>query len=500
MTSKSWTRVIPAGALVLCAAMAAAQTPPAVPAHPRDLTYPPLTFTPPDPAAHRHVLGNGVVAFMVEDHELPLVTVGVQIYGGAYLDPKGKEGLASLAGSQMRAGGTETHTAEAFDEEADFLAASISSGFGDTRGSASSNFLAKDTDKALALLFEMLRQPRFQQDRLDLAKRQALQAMERRNDSTASIENREWGHLVRGKAHFSTAAATRASIESLTREDLLSFHREVVHPGNFVITVAGDFDTAAMKAKLESAMAGWKAGPRAAAVPKPEFTPAPGLYLVDKPDVNQGRVTLGHLGIQRGHPDEIAIDLMNDILGGSGFTSRIVNRIRSDEGLAYSAGSSFAPGIYYDGVFLVRFQSKSESVARAVQIALDEIARIRTQPVSDEELESVRNSAIETFPRRYQSAGAKVQAFADDEMTGRDPAFWQTYRDRVRAVTVADIQRVAREHLAPDRLVILAVGDTGAMLKGDADRPEFSLETIAGGRVTRIPLPDPMTMVYPDAK
>jgi predicted Zn-dependent peptidase len=252
-----------------------------------------------------------------------------------------------------------------------------------------------------------------------------------------------------------------------------------------------------MKAKLEAAMDGWPSGARAAAVPKPAFTPSPGLYLVDKADVNQGRVSLGHLGVMRGDPDEVALEMMNDILGGSGFTSRIVNRIRSDEGLAYSAGSSFAPGVYYDGIFMIRFQSKSESVARATQIAIDEINRLRTEGVTEEELESVRNSAIETFPRRYQSAAATAQAFADDEMTGRDPSFWKTYRERVRAVTAADVQRVAQKYLHPDRLVILAVGNTAAMLAGDADRPQFSLQKIVGGTVTRIPLPDPMTMVYP---
>lgn len=474
-----------------------AQAPP-VPAHPRDLAFKALDFTPPEAAKHRRVLANKVVAFMVEDHALPLVTVTVLIRGGSYLDPSGKQGLASMTGSQMRAGGAGTLSAEAFDEEVDFLAATLSSSFGATSGSASVNFLAKDTDRALELLFDLLRRPRFQQDRLDLLKTQQLQAIERRNDSTDEIEGREWARLMRGDGHFTTAFQTKASIERITRDDLVGFHKSWVHPGNFIVAVAGDFQPADMAARLEKAMAGWAVGSLAGAVPGPAHAPVPGLYLVNKADVNQGRVSLGHLGIRRGHPDEIAVAMMNDILGGGDFTSRITNRVRSDEGLAYSAGSSFPAGTYYEGLFTASFQSKSPSVARATDIVLEEIDRIRREPVTAAELETVKNYLVETFPRPFASATAVATLFAGDELTGRAPDYWRTYRDRVRAVTVADIQRVAVKHLRPDELVILAVGNVGDMLRGDPDHPGHALEkTAPGGRVTRIPLPDPVTMVYP---
>jgi len=214
--------------------------------------------------------------------------------------------------------------------------------------------------------------------------------------------------------------------------------------------------------------------------------------------VNQGRVTMGHLGIQRGNPDEVAVGLMNDILGGSGFTSRITNRVRSDEGLAYSAGSGMAPGVYYPGVFRAAFQSKSATVAQAVQIIIEEIDRIRTAKVSAEELDTVKNSAIEVFPRQFSSAAVVAGLFASDELTGRDSKYWTTYRDRVRAVTVDDVQRVAQKYLQPDNLVILAVGNADDMLKGNPDKPVYSFEKLRkGSAIVRIPLPDPNTMVYP---
>lgn len=469
-----------------------------IPAHPRDLKYPPLQYSPPKASAYRHVLSNGVVGFFVEDHDLPLVNISATIRVGPYLDPAGKEGLAAAVASQLRAGGTARYKAEEFDEEADFLAAEISSGMGRAFGSASVNFMSKDIDKALELFFEMLRNPVFQQDRLDLFKSQQLQGMERRNDPPEEIEAREWNRLLRGDKHFSSVYSTRASISSLTRDDLIEFYKKNYQPSRFVFAVSGDFKTAEMKAKLEKAMAGWNdSGIPAAKVPKPDFVPVPGVYMVNKPDVNQGRVSIGHLGIMRGNPDEYALEMMNEILGGSGFTSRITNKVRSDEGLAYDARSSFSTGIYYEGLFRAACQSKSATASQAAQIILEEIARMRKEKVSAEELETVKNQTIETFPRYFASAAAVAGIFASDEFTGRDPGYWDTYRDKIKAVTIDDIQRVAQKYLHPDQLVILAVGNVQDMLKANPEKPQYSFEKIANGKIIRIPLPDPATMIYP---
>lgn len=469
-----------------------------IPSHPRELNYPKLDYSPPKASAYRQVLSNGVVGFFVEDHDLPLINISITVRVGPYLDPAGKEGLASAVASQMRAGGTARYKADEFDEEADFLAAAISSGMTRTSGSASINFMSKDTDKALELFFEMLRHPAFQQDRLDLFKSQQLQSMERRNDRTEEIEAREWNRLLRGDKHFSSVYSTRESVSSLTREDLIGFHKKYYQPGAFVMAVSGDFKTAEMKTKLEAAMAGWPdSGSPAAQIPKPDFVPVPGVYMVHKPDVNQGRVSMGHLGIMRGNPDEFAIDMMNEILGGSGFTSRIMNRVRTDEGLAYDAGSGYSAGIYYEGQFRAAFQSKSATAAQAAQIVLDEINRIRKEKVTAEELETVKNQAIEIFPRYFASASAIAATFASDEFTGRHPRYWDTYRDKIRAVTVEDVQRAAMKYLHPEGLVILVAGNADDILKGNPEKPQYSFEKMAGGKIIRIPLPDPLTMIYP---
>ena len=476
-------------------AMVGAQT---IAPHPRDLSFELLEFEPPDPARHRYTLSNGVVVFVVEDHTLPLVTVSVVIRAGDYLDPPGKIGVAGLVGSQMRTGGAGRLSAADFDEEVAFLAAQLGSSISETRGRASVNALTKDLDAALDLFFDMLRHPRFNQARLDLAKSQILQQMERRNDSTRSIEGREWDRLMRGDDHFSTRPTTRASNESITRDDLIAFHQRYYQPGGLIFAVSGDVTPDLILQELEARMSDWPAnGNEVPSVPKPAHTPRPGLYLVDKSDVNQGRVTVGHLGVTRDNPDRYPLIVMNDILGGGGFSSRIMTRVRSDEGLAYSAGSHFVLGTYYNGVFTAGFQSRSETVARASAIVLEEIERIRMEPVSNEELQNSIASFVETFTRSFSTATATANLFADDEYTGRDPDYLVRYRQLISAVTAADVLRVAKEYLHPDRLVMLVVGNQEAIAAGDPDNPDYVLEGLIGSGVTQIRLPDPFTMEYP---
>lgn len=467
--------------------------------HPRELKFAPRTFAPPRAADFRHQLSNGATAFLVEDHDFPLINLAVTVRTGEFVEPPEKAGLAQLTGSQIRAGGTKTRKPLDFDEAADFLAASISSGIADVSGSAGLNCLSKDIDAGLALFVEMLRTPGFDAERLQLAKSQLLQSLERRNDSTASIEQREWGRLLRGTSHFSTRQATKGSIESITREDMAQFHARYFFPANFVFAVSGDFKTAEMLVRLEKAFGNWPS-PRIAPpqVPKPNFTPKPGVYLVHKSGVNQGRVRMGHLGVMISNPDHLAISLMNSILGGGAFTSRITERVRSDEGLAYAAGSMFMPGTYYEGTFTAAFQSKSETVAQAVAIIFEEIDKIRAQRVKPEELETAKARAIEALPTRFATAASRAGQFASDFYTRLPEDYWQKYAERIRAVTLEEIQRVAQKYLRPEQMVVLAVGDADAILKGNPDKPQFKLETWAGGAgIVRIPLPDPLTMVYP---
>ena len=469
-----------------------------IPDHPDKLVFAPIAYTPPDARAHRVVLKNGMVVFIAEDPALPLVNISLLVRTGGYLEPAGKAGLASLTGSQIRRGGSASLTAEQLDERLDFLAANVTTGIGGTSGQASLNCLRDNLDESLRLFVELLKQPRFQEDRLKLAKEQALQDLQKRNDDAADIEQVEWNVLLYGERHFTNRFVTPATLDAITRQDLVYFHRRYFHPANMIAAVSGAFSRAEMIRKLEAAFAGWPGQkPVVPKVPSEIATARPGLYRIEK-DIPQGRVTLGLPAVRRDSPDIYALEVMNEILGGSGFTSRITRTVRSNEGLAYQAGSVLRFGVYYAGAFRAVFQSKSRSVARATGLVLEEIRKIRESTVTDEELDTVKRNLIETFPSNFESKAQAMSIFAADEYTGRDPAYWPAYRDLIRAVTAADVQRVAQAHLAPDKLVILVVGNQKEIdLADDRTRSRLA-ELAAGGHTVILPLRDPLTMKRPE--
>jgi zinc protease len=488
------TQMLAAAVVVALASPLAAQP---VPDRPDKLQFQPLSFAPPSARDSRVVLKNGMVVFVAEDRTLPLVNISLTVRTGSYLDPEDKYGLAAVTGQQIRRGGTKSLSADELDEKLDFLAAQVGTAIGDTAGSASLNCLADNLDESLKVFVEMLREPRFQEDRLTLAKEQALQEMKKRNDDSADIEQREWNVLLYGDRQLLNRFTTEASIRALTRDDLVAFHRKYFHPANMIAAVSGSLPRAEMIRRLEAAFAGWPGTkPSVSLVPPGANTAAPGLYRIQK-DVNQGRVSIGLLGVMRDSPDIYALEVMNEILGGSGFTSRITKTVRSNEGLAYSAGSGISFGVFYPGSFRAAFQSKSRTVAYATQLVLDEIRRLREAPVTAEELETIKNSLIQTFPSQFASKQQVVGTFASDEYTKRDPAFWTTYRDRINAVTMADVQRVARTHLVPEKLIILVVGDQKEIDLGDDRHPVKLTDLAPGGKVTELPLRDPLTMRRP---
>ena len=469
----------------------------AIPDNPEKLVFAPIAYTPPVARDYRVVLKNGMVVYIAEDPTLPLVNIELTLRTGSYLVPAGKEGLAGLTGSQIRRGGTKTMTAEQLDEKLDFLAANVGTSIGETSGRASLNTLRDNLDESLKVFVEMLKEPRFQEDRLALAKEQALQEMKKRNDDSGDIESREWNVLLNGESHFTNRFTTQASVKAITRDDLVAFHRRFFHPANMIAAVSGSFSKAVMIQKLEAAFAGWP-GTAAPVPPVPAEiqTAAPGVYRIQK-DVNQGRVSIGLPSVRRDDPDAYALEVMNEILGGSGFTSRITKTVRSDEGLAYSAGSGLRFGIYYPGAFRAEFQSKSRSVSYAASLVLQEIKGMREKPVTAEELDTIKRNLIETFPSTFNSKAQTVGIFAADEYTKRDPSYWQTYRDRINAVTAADVQRVAQKYLVPEKLVVLVVGDQKEIDLGDG-KHQTSLEALAEGRkVVVLPLRDPLTMKRP---
>ncbi len=467
-----------------------------IPDRPEKLTFPPLIYDAPNPADYRVELESGAVVYIYPDRERPLIDLSVNVRGGSYLDPKGKEGLAGLTGYLMARGGIPSSPADKLDEELEFLAARLSSSFGGLSGSVGLNLLSKDTDRGFEILRAVLAAPSFQEDKLALRKTQTLQGLKQRNDDSKNIESRERNFLAYGERFWFNRHTTAASLESIRREDLLAFHHEWVHPQNFIVSVSGDFDRDEMLKRLDGVFAAWPhPGKKAPPVPQEQKYGKPGVYIVNK-DVNQGRVSIMLPGIRWDAPDYYAIQVMNDVLGGGGFTSRITNRVRSDEGLAYSARSAFPGGVYYPVVFRAGFQSKSRTVAYATSIVLEEIERITREPVTKEELLTTKKSFIDTFPNNFASAAQVVSAFASDEIIGRyakQPHYWANYRDNIESVDIAAVQHVAKQRLKLDQMIILIVGQKGEILKGHPDHP-VKLGRLVKGGVIELPMRDPLTM------
>ena len=483
-------------ALPACAAPAATLAT-AIPARPEQLAYRPFVFDAPAGDKYRHVLPGGVVAYIVEDHSLPLVKLQATFRTGAFREGANETGLAAMTAAMMRQGGTAKLTPEEFDQKADFLAAIVSSSAGPTSASAALDVITPALPEGLDLLFDMVRNPRFDAARLDVQKSTALEQMKQRNDDAGDIADREWDFLTRGEEHYSSRRMTEADLAAITRQKLIDFHRRTWGPEHLVVAISGDVDTRKILADLGRRLAGWKAGePRAPWPPAgPEHTPPPGLFHIEK-DIPQGKVTLGELGIQwrdYADPEPYAVTVMNDILGGGGFTARLMKRVRSDEGLAYGAYSQFGIGTFWPGLFEIGFASKNPTVALATKIVLEEVEKIRTGAVSEEELRVSKSSFIDTFPRTFESPAATARTFANDEVIGRPHNYWTGYRRRIEAVTAENVRAAAAKYLDSGKLAMLVVGKWSEIEPGDAGG-RAKMAELFGGQVTHLPLRDPLTL------
>lgn len=422
---------------------------------PRTLSFAPLNFT--IPKSERLTLGNGMALYLLEDHELPLVNMTAYIKTGSIYEPEQLTGLAGIAGAALRNGGTTALSPEKLDAELEFMASGIESGMGDDSGTVTMYTLTKNLDRTLELFADVLIRPAFNEARVELIRNNTLEAIRRQNDDPKGIAGREIRRALY-EGHPLGRVPTMETVKRITRDDLVAFHRRYYRPGGIILAVSGDFNAAALKAKLEKLLGSWKPGEEELpAVKAPDTTPRPQVLLARK-QVSQTVVRMGHLGLEKNNPDQYAVRVMDYILGG-GFTSRLTQEIRSNQGLAYHAGSRFDIGRRFPGTFIAETETKSGSTIKAIGLMKEIIAGMTKAPVSNEELQLAKDAIINSFIFGFARADSIVNQQARLEYYGFPPGYLENFRDNIAKVTREDVLRVSRTYLHPDAFTIMVVGD-----------------------------------------
>jgi len=423
---------------------------------PRALTSPPLKFT--IPRAERVVLDNGMVVYLMEDHELPQINITALIGTGSVFDPAAKVGVAGLTGEVMRSGGTTALSPEKIDDELEFMASSIDSSIGADAGTVSLVSLTKNFDRTLQIFSQVLMAPAFRKDRVELARNQSIESLRRENDDPKGIADRELTKAIYRGTPLGLFP-TFATVKAITRDDLVNFHKKYYHPNNVIMSVAGDFSAHDMVAALNRAFAGWKKAPvDFPAIREPVMELRPEILHVAK-EVNQSVIRMGHMGIDKDNPDLYAIRVMDEILGSSGFNSRLMAEIRNSQGLAYNVESSFDMGKRYLGMFKAETETKAQTTAKTIGLMEDIITGMTKQPVTDQEFQLAKDSIINSFIFGFTNTASVASQKARLEYYRYPAGFLENYRDNLARVTKEDVLRVARKYLHPEAMKLVVVGD-----------------------------------------
>ncbi|HEY5911068.1 MAG TPA: pitrilysin family protein, partial [Verrucomicrobiae bacterium] len=446
----------------------------------RQLKYPPLPeFKIPKPAVF--TLNNGLRVFLMEDHELPLITVTARIRTGSYYEPADKIGLAGLMGAVQRTGGTARQTGDQIDDFLAAHAATVETGIGGDSGFATMNCLKQDFDDVFKVYAEILRTPVFAQDKLDVAKVAANTGIARRNDNVGQIASREIRRVVYGTDSPLARQTEYATIKAVTREDLVAWHKQYYQPNNLLLGVAGDFDSQEMKQKIGALFDDWAKGPEFTPPPVPyQKDPVPGYYFIEKSDVNQANIAFGHLGIETRNPDYFAAQVMNEILSG-GFASRMFSNVRSKQGLAYSVWGRLGSDYLQPGMFSAGLQTKLANTSKAIAAVRAEVAGIVDNPPTADELKRAKDSILNSFIFNYDSKPQVLSQQMTYAFYGLPADFLEQYRANIEKVAAADVTRVAKKYVHPDQLAVLVVGKAA-----DLDQPLSNL-----GKVTTIDITIP---------
>ncbi len=406
---------------------------------------------------------NGLLVYLVEDHEFPIITGVVIVRTGDRWEPFDQVGLASLTGKVLRTGGTKQHTGDEIDQALEEIGAEVETIISKASGSASFKSLTQDTEKVFGLFSEILTQPVFEQEKIEVAKTSSKGNIARRNDSPYRIMFREFNKLIYGADSPYARSMEYSHLEKIDRAAMIKFYEQYFHPNNMILGISGDFDPQQMQKLISEKLGSWQANPQLSSPPLPPVTQATtgGLFFIPQPQLTQSFIQLGHLGGMIKDSDYATLDVVNQVLDG--FGGRLIDELRTRQGLAYSVGASWGSNYDYPGVFRAGGQTKSATTVPLIKGILAEIDRIRTTPVSKVELDIAKDSVLNSFVFNFQTPRDTLDRLMNYAYFGYPQDFIFRYQRQVATTTIADVQRAAKTYLQPDKLVTLVVGNPAAI-------------------------------------
>ncbi len=449
------TLIVSALALACLAGVSQAQLDPRY--DPKRLVTPALRRVQPV-TPERFVLKNGLVVFLLENHDLPIVSGQANVRTTPLWIPNDKVGLGVLTGQVMRSGGSTRHSGDALDDRLAAIGASIGASIGADIASASFHCLSENTAEVVGLLGEILRTPAFPEDKIELARVGLRRAIAGRNDEMLQMLFRIANESAYGKDSPFARKPEYATIEAIRREDCVQLHDQVYDPGRMVLAVYGDFRSADMKQLLTATLGDWKG----AGGPAPVLPPPPGpvrarLVFAPKEDVTQSGLVLTHPGFRADDPDYPAMDVYQTALGG-GFQSRLVNRIRTERGLAYGTGARAGEDFQRPGVFLAYCLTRSDSTLTALGLVREEVRKSIEAPFTDEELQRAKESVQNLFVFNFEQPSDVLFRAGYFESIGYPQDFLERYQKGLETVTAASVLEAAKRKVHPDQMVAVVVG------------------------------------------
>jgi len=423
-------------------------------------------------------LDNGLQVYLMEDHELPLVSGTALIHTGDRYEPADKVGLANIVGSVMRSGGSATYPADDLNQFLEQRAASIETGIGTDSGSATFDALSEDLPEVFLRFADVLRRPAFPQEKIDFTVNQFEGDIARRNDDPENILSREFGKLIYGSDSPYARTVEYSTLDNIERGDIVEFYDRYVNPSNMLLGIVGDFDPVAMRLLVEATFSDWPSEVAETIPPKPDAVQAntSGVFVVDRPQLTQSYIQLGHLGGTRRGPDYAEMSVVNEVLNGLG--GRLVNEVRSRQGLAYVTYAVWSARYDYPGVFVAGGQTRSDATVPFIQLTLEEIERIRQNPISQEELAQAKDSVLNSFVFNFQTPGQTLSRVMRYAYYDYPSDFIFQYRRELQAVTPDSVQQAANRHLKPDQIITVVVGN-----EAEIDPP---LQALGQGEVTSV--------------